>query len=137
MRSRARLPRPLPGGGGPALSARLRRPHRHRGHPQLPGQRERARCALVRAVRPVETGAKNAKPSASSLQGTPAWMVPYKPLTACSHQFCRTRLLGAVSRGQGTSGLRRAGGRNSPCFVLTPKVSWLYALTALALQALL
>lgn len=74
VRSGARLPRPLLGGRGPALSARLRRPRRyagrprtggrggrlgaplthpggprrHRGYPQLPGQRERARRALVR-----------------------------------------------------------------------------------------
>lgn len=37
----------------------------------------------------------------------------------------------------GLSGLRRDGGRNGPHFVLTPKVSSIPILTALALQALL
>lgn len=40
MRSRARLPRPLSGGGGPAVSARLRRPRRYAGRPPAGGAAE-------------------------------------------------------------------------------------------------
>uniref|UniRef100_A0A8C8VVA3 Uncharacterized protein n=1 Tax=Peromyscus maniculatus bairdii TaxID=230844 RepID=A0A8C8VVA3_PERMB len=52
LRVRGPMPGP-PGAGGPEANSgspphALGSPCRHRGHPQLPGQRERARRALVR-----------------------------------------------------------------------------------------
>ncbi|KAB0391087.1 hypothetical protein E2I00_008967, partial [Balaenoptera physalus] len=48
LRARPQQPGRLPSRPGPQLPARLRRPRGHRRHPQLRGQRKRARGALVR-----------------------------------------------------------------------------------------
>ncbi|XP_070341749.1 GDNF family receptor alpha-4 isoform X6 [Equus asinus] len=74
---------------------------------------------------PAETGVRSAKPSGGFLQGTAAWIVLYRPLSAGGPQSCRTS--STPSRTLGTASyrcpLQMSPRRGAPCSSCS--LSWL------------